>query len=459
MHRPPFSSPPKKRPLWSVLVWLGLPPALVACPGHLDESWFLDGGWPPNDPPAGGGGSIDRSTGTGGGTFAGAGGGVAGRGGGAGRGGRGGGAGAPTGGAGSGGSAIDAGGGGAGGGAVEQDPLPCYVASEISSKIFKPVCLPCHSNGPMAIGAGLDLESPMAKARLLNVKSKQATCPNTPLVVDTPAVGGLMFDKLAGTPPMGCGAAMPLGKPMLSADQIQCLKDWIKPPDCTTADWIQKNVFDVKCVKCHSGMTPAGPGLDLEQPGSKARLLNQMSKKGTCQAVLATANPVGGVLFDKLEGKPATGCGAPMPLNGVRLNDYEIQCLKDWIAKPVVPPPPPDAGPPDAPPPTCSSDNASVATFLGMRCGLAGACHNDGRDAPPAANLDLLSPNVKARLLNVRAKGTQCGNAILVNADATGLFFDKIGPNVPCGQPMPFGGITPKVTPEELKCLKDWIKP
>ena len=101
----------------------------------------------------------------------------------------------------------------------------------------------------------------------------------------------------------------------------------------------------------------------------------------------------------------------------------------------------------------------AVATFLTMRCGLGGACHNDGRDAPPAANLDLVSPNVKARLLNVRAKGVQCGNEILINANATGLFFDKLAPKVSCGQPMPFGGITPMVTPEELKCLKDWIKP
>jgi hypothetical protein len=192
----------------------------------------------------------------------------------------------------------------------------------------------------------------------------------------------------------------------------------------------------------------------LQLPGVKARLLDQMSKKATCQAApLATANPAGGVFFDKLGGTPAMGCGAPMPLNGVRLNDYELQCLKDWISA-TPPPPPPDAGPP-----SCSSDPAAVATFLVMRCGVSGACHGDGKDAPPAANLDLTSPNVKARLLNVRAKGVQCGTPVLINPDATGLFFDKIGPTPPCGQRMPFGMITPYVTPEELKCLKDWIKP
>ena len=437
------------------LAWLALPLALVGCPGRLDQRW-LDGGGP-NYAPGGGGGAVSGPTAG----SAGSGGGMAGRDGGAP-------AGGSTGSGGSAGVGIDAGSGGAPGpdggdaGVVEQDPLPCYVASEISSKIFKPHCLPCHASGPMPVGAGLDLEAAMAKGRLLNVSSKQASCPNTPLVIDAPAVGGLLFEKLTGTQPPGCGVTMPRGKPMLSAEQVQCLKDWIKPPDCTTADWIQKNIFDLKCVKCHSGATPAGPGLDLAMPGGKARLLNQMSKKGTCQAVLATANPVGGVFFDKLEGKPAMGCGMAMPLNGVRLNTYQLQCLKDWIAKPVAPPPdagPPDTGPPDTSPPACKSDPVSVATFLTMRCGLGGACHNDGRDAPPAANLDLISPNVKTRLLNVRAKGVQCGNTILINPDATGLFFDKLGPSVPCGQPMPFGGITPKVTPEELKCLKDWIRP
>ncbi len=102
----------------------------------------------------------------------------------------------------------------------------CATAAEISSKILVPRCGTCH--GAAMPAAGLDLVTAGAKARLLNVPSR--ACNAKPLIVAEPAVGGHFFDKLAGAVP-GCGNQMPFGgiNP-LNAAEVQCLKDWIKPP-------------------------------------------------------------------------------------------------------------------------------------------------------------------------------------------------------------------------------------
>ena len=76
--------------------------------------------------------------------------------------------------------------------------------------------------------AGLDLVTAGAKARLLNIPSR--ACNSKPLIIAEPDVGGHFFDKLAGAVP-GCGNQMPFGAiNPLNAAEVQCLKDWIKPP-------------------------------------------------------------------------------------------------------------------------------------------------------------------------------------------------------------------------------------
>jgi len=98
----------------------------------------------------------------------------------------------------------------------------CAQPQEISDKILKPKCLPCH--GAKMPSLGLDLESPGAKARVLGVVAKG--CANQ--VLARPDGTGLLFDKVRQTPPMGCGAAMPFGGlTPLSADEITCLKAWV----------------------------------------------------------------------------------------------------------------------------------------------------------------------------------------------------------------------------------------
>jgi mono/diheme cytochrome c family protein len=336
-----------------------------------------------------------------------------------------------------------------------QVPL-CATAAEITSKIFMPKCGACH--GGATPRAGLDLVMPGAKARLLNIPAKNMACAGRPLIVDSPAVGGVFFDKVSGNT---CGNQMPFMGMALSAAEIQCLKDWIKPspppaappfdPACATAAEIQSKIFTPKCATCHGGNMPRA-GLDLATAGSKARLLAATAKNPACMGRPLVSPDATGVFFDKVTGM---ACGNQMPFMGTPLNATEVQCLKEWI-KPTMttpPPPPADAGaPPVNNTPMCAVASEISAKILVPVCG---ACHGA---INPAAGLDLASAGAKARLLNIPSKG--CAGKPLIVADPVpaGVFFDKLAGPVPgCGNQMPFGA--PPLGPVEVKCLKDWIKP
>ena len=319
---------------------------LAGCPGYLEEqAWLPDGGARityvnppspdgpglPTPPPGGTGGAggyvVPPTAGTGG----------------------------------TGGSGATAGTGGSGPAMVKMDgpakppdggrapdavsappPVPfCSTAPEITSKILMPKCARCHGgNNP---SGGLDLASAGAKMRLLNV---QARCMGKTLAVSEPAAGGHFFDKLNGAVP-GCGMRMPQGGAALSAAEIQCLKDWIKPPSapeppppvnvpaCSTGPEITSKILMPKCGLCHGVREPAGQ-LDLVTAGAKMRLLNVPSKACNAKPLIFSEPEVGGHFFDKLAGA-IPGCGNQMPFGGLNpLSAAEIKCLKDWIKPPPL---------------------------------------------------------------------------------------------------------------------------
>ena len=102
--------------------------------------------------------------------------------------------------------------------------VPCYAPAEVQSRILTPKCALCH--GVSMPAGGLDLVTPGSKARILNAPAKG--CPGKTLA--TPAGTGHFFDKLGGAI-AGCGSQMPFGGiAPLNAAEIQCLRDWIKPP-------------------------------------------------------------------------------------------------------------------------------------------------------------------------------------------------------------------------------------
>jgi hypothetical protein len=337
---------------------------------------------------------------------------------------------------------------------------------------------------------GLDLVSPGARLRLLNVaaNSKASGCAGNPLAIDNPDAGGVLFAKLTGTT---CGNQMPYTGMPLSADDIQCLKEWIKPPGtapsspppidhvlCATGPEISAKILLPKCALagCHSAMMPPA-NLDLATSGARLRLLNVASKSklsGCAGQPLAYDNPIaGGVLLQKVTG---SGCGNQMPMGKVPLSTDEIQCLKDWIRPQggvitpppdAAPPPPPDAAsppppPPDAalppPPPPDAGPNLLCATedeinnkILKPYCV---ACHGA---VVQAGNLDLATPNAKARLINVQSKAGGCGKPLVTLNPVGGIFFDKLlGSVTGCGGQMPLGA--PPLGADYIECLKGWVQ-
>jgi hypothetical protein len=118
-----------------------------------------------------------------------------------------------------------------------------------------------------------------------------------------------------------------------------------------------------------------------------------------------------------------------------------------------TPTPAPDGGAPGpVATPLCATAAEISAKILTPKCG---SCHGK---ASPAAGLDLVTAGVKARLLNVAARGC-AGKVLIVAAPAVGgHFFDKLNGAVGgCGNQMPFGA--PPLSATEIKCLADWIAP
>jgi hypothetical protein len=92
--------------------------------------------------------------------------------------------------------------------------------------------------------------------------------------------------------------------------------------------------------------------------------------------------------------------------------------------------------------------------ILAESCGTTG-CHDDTSQAQ--AGLDLVSPGVENRVVDVNAIGIGCSDRILVVAGDpnTSYLLDKIL-NVPgiCGLQMPVVGTLP---PEDIDILEEWI--
>ncbi len=92
--------------------------------------------------------------------------------------------------------------------------------------------------------------------------------------------------------------------------------------------------------------------------------------------------------------------------------------------------------------------------ILAQSCGTTG-CHDDTPQAQ--AGLDLLSPGVEGRVVDVNAIGVGCTSDILVVAGepSSSYLLDKVL-NVPgiCGLQMPVVGSLP---PDEVEVLREWI--
>ena len=100
----------------------------------------------------------------------------------------------------------------------------CKDSAEVTTRLLTPKCGACHGSATKA--GGLDLISPNAASRLIDVPAAAAACRDQVLVTVSPQVGGHFFNKLDHAV-ANCGDRMPLGVTYLSATEIQCLKDWL----------------------------------------------------------------------------------------------------------------------------------------------------------------------------------------------------------------------------------------
>lgn len=84
------------------------------------------------------------------------------------------------------------------------------------------------------------------------------------------------------------------------------------------------------------------------------------------------------------------------------------------------------------------------------RC--AGSICHEGKEA--AAGLDLVSPDVESRLVDV--KGRDCPGLLVDPVlPETSLLYQKLLPTPDCGSPMPIG--KPALSGFELECMREWI--
>lgn len=93
------------------------------------------------------------------------------------------------------------------------------------------------------------------------------------------------------------------------------------------------------------------------------------------------------------------------------------------------------------------------AELLVPRCGTLSGCHI--ADAP-AALLDLQSPNLAERVVNVPATIT-CGGGLLADPahPQSSILYQKVADDVPCGSRMPLGSAD--LTLDEQSCILLWI--
>lgn len=86
-------------------------------------------------------------------------------------------------------------------------------------------CIYCHSDASKRV----DLQDQGLYMRLVNVTAAHApsTCMIRTLIVPHDPSKSLLYLKVAGKVPPGCGAPMPYKKPMISALELGFILDWI----------------------------------------------------------------------------------------------------------------------------------------------------------------------------------------------------------------------------------------
>jgi hypothetical protein len=103
----------------------------------------------------------------------------------------------------------------------------------------------------------------------------------------------------------------------------------------------------------------------------------------------------------------------------------------------------------DASTPMPTAPPACVTALFQKSCGLTG-CHSAN-----AAQVDLVSPGVAARLIGKKSTSDDCMNRPFIATDGSAsLLIEKLRSPAPCGSTMPIGA---PLTTAETMCLTQWV--
>jgi hypothetical protein len=125
-------------------------------------------------------------------------------------------------------------GGAGGGGAAGTGGVPASTAMGCANgcKILMDKCALCHG-GPNGMGMGFDVGSPNIGMRLSNAEAKTTDCLGEKLIDTANPDKSVMYTKVTAAMPPRCGQLMPpTGAGTLTADEIECVRQWVAKPVC-----------------------------------------------------------------------------------------------------------------------------------------------------------------------------------------------------------------------------------
>ena len=110
------------------------------------------------------------------------------------------------------------------GDAAGNEPPNLPPPTSCAADIFQNICgsAACHGSESMIY---IDLESEGVSARLLDGPTSAAGACEGRTFVSSSNAGDLLLQKVSENPP--CGVRMPFGKPVLTAEQVKCLSDYV----------------------------------------------------------------------------------------------------------------------------------------------------------------------------------------------------------------------------------------
>ncbi len=192
-----------------------------------------------------------------------------------------------------------------------------YNYSDIKLILDKNKCKSCHDSGN-----GLSKWT----YNTYNAMFWESEC-NSKIIVPCKPNASLFIDKLNGGP-TSCGNAMPLGQGKISDHDLLALETWIAfgAPEFCVSEFheIRTILTNNKCNTCHN--SAATWSFD-----SYYAIFNNATTSICSEDVVIKFAANESLLFHKISSLSVGYCGAPMLVDGKKMNDFDVAKIRDWI--------------------------------------------------------------------------------------------------------------------------------